>query len=187
MLSAYDPAWHRRCAASTGGMRYDVGFLGHHRPDRALLLARVATRYGRRLGVFGDGWRRRAATTSGLRAASLHGPAYGERFSAVVARTRANLVLLNSGNRDTHTCRTFEVPAAGGLFVGERTDEHARLLDDGSEALLFSGDDELFALLDGVTGDPARAARIAEAGWRRIRADRHRYRDRAAQILAGIS
>lgn len=186
VLSAYDPAWHRPRARAGSARGFDVGFVGHFRPDRAPLLALLAGRHGRRLGIFGDGWRRRALTADGVRRAAVHGPAYAECFSAAVARTRANLVLLNSANRDTHTCRTFEVPAAGGLVVGERTDEHRALFDEGTEALLFSGTDELLAVLDAVARDPGRAARIAGAGHRRVLAGHHRYRDRAAEILAEV-
>jgi hypothetical protein len=186
VLSAYDPAWHHRCAYNSSHEPYDVGFVGHFRPDRAPLLELLAAQYGRQLGIFGKGWRRRALSSGGLMRASLHGPVYAECFSDAVARTWANLVLLNSANRDTHTCRTFEVPAAGGLFVGERTEEHSRLLDDQTEALFFSSPDELMAVLEDVMNDRARAGKIAEAGWLRIRSSNHRYRDRAAEILAAI-
>jgi spore maturation protein CgeB len=104
-----------------------------------------------------------------------------------VASVTANLVLLNSDNRDTHTCRTFEVPAAGGLFVGERTDEHAALLDDGVECLLFSDADELHEHLRWCDERPDLACKVAELGHRRIVRGGHRYVDRAGQIIAMLT
>ena len=187
VLSAYDPAWHRRCAASTAACgttsasSATTGRTGRRcRPGRDKVRAqagRVRRRLAPARGHDGRACARRRCTARRTGSTS-------PRSWPVPGRTSC--------------CRTPEpghphlphVRGTGGgraCSGGQRTDEHARLLDDGSEALLFSGDDELFALLDGVTGDPARAARIAEAGWRRICADCHRYRDRAAQFLAGIS
>ncbi|MEU8901482.1 glycosyltransferase [Nocardia sp. NPDC048505] len=182
--SAYDPAWHHR-TARRGTREYLAGFIGVCRPDRRDDLVELARRYGEHMLVRGPGWRRvPELRTTG---ATVGGPVYGQRYSTVVASVTANLVLLNSDNRDTHTCRTFEVPAAGGLFVGERTDEHAELLRDTVECLLFSDQDELYHLLEWCATHPEKAAAIAEAGHRRITADGHRYLDRAREILAAAS
>lgn len=182
--SAYDPAWHHP-AARRGTRRFLVGFIGVCRPDRRADLVRLARMYGSRMLVRGPGWRR----VPELRAtgAEIGGAVYGERYSEVIASVTANLVLLNSDNRDTHTCRTFEVPAAGGLFVGERTDEHAELLQDTSECFLFASADELSAILDWCAAHPDKAAAVAEAGYQRILAGNHRYVDRAREIIHAIS
>ncbi|MBF6176278.1 CgeB family protein [Nocardia blacklockiae] len=183
VASAYDPAWHRPCARR-GPEHYLAGFIGARRPDRTALLTELAREYGDALAIYGPGWRRvRPLWRTG---AAVRGPVYGEHFSTAVAAMTANLVLLNSANRDTHTCRSFEIPAAGGLFVGERTDEHARLLTEESECFLFSSPAELRAILDRCARHPDQAAKVAEAGFRRITAGRNRYVDRAREIIAAI-
>jgi hypothetical protein len=148
-------------------------------------MVRLARAYGDRMLLRGPGWRR----VPQLRAtrAAVAGPVYGECFSVAVASVTANLVLLNSDNRDTHTCRTFEVPAAGGLFVGERTDEHAALLDDGTECLLFSDPGELHEHLRWCDDRPELARKVAESGHRRIVRGGHRYVDRAREIIATLT
>ncbi|WP_280276464.1 CgeB family protein [Nocardia wallacei] len=183
VASAYDPAWHRPCARR-GPDRFLAGFIGARRPDRTGLLSALARDYGAALAIYGPGWRR----VPGLwrSGATVRGPVYGEHFSAAVAAVTANLVLLNSANRDTHTCRSFEIPAAGGLFVGERTDEHARLLTEESECFLFSSPAELRAILERCARHPGQAAKVAEAGHRRITAGHNRYADRAAEIIEAI-
>ncbi|KZM73160.1 glycosyltransferase [Nocardia terpenica] len=180
--SAYDPAWHRPCARRGG--RYLAGFIGACRPDRRDLVVDLARAHGADLAVYGPGWRRvpRLRRTG----AAVRGPVYGERFSVAVAGVTANLVLLNSANRDTHTCRSFEIPAAGGLFVGERTDEHAELLTEDSECFLFSSAAELRDILDRCARHPERAAEVAAAGHRRITGGGHRYVDRAREILDAV-
>ncbi|MGQ4617272.1 glycosyltransferase family protein [Nocardia sp. R7R-8] len=181
--SAYDPAWHHPAAKRTT-RQYLVGFIGACRPDRRDGMVSLARTYGAQLLVCGPGWRRvrQLRTTR----AEVSGAVYGEDFSITVASVTANLVLLNSDNRDTHTCRTFEVPAAGGLFVGERTDEHAELLDHGAEAFLFSSRDELDEILERCALYPDQAVKIAEAGHRRIVEGRHTYTDRAREILHAL-
>ncbi|MFE9578155.1 glycosyltransferase [Nocardia sp. NPDC006044] len=182
--SAYDPAWHHP-AARRGTRQFLVGFIGVCRPDRRADLVALARTHGSRMLVRGPGWRRVPELRS--TGAEIGGAVYGERYSEVVASVTANLVLLNSDNRDTHTCRTFEVPAAGGLFVGERTDEHAELLQDTGECFLFSTADELSAILDWCAAHPDKAAAVAEAGYQRILAGDHRYVDRAREIIHAIS
>lgn len=183
VLSAYDPAWHH-LSARLGRNGYLIGFIGNCRPDRRAITVDLARRYGARMLVRGPGWRR----VPELRRthATVGGPAYGEHLSVAIASVTANLVLLNSDNRDTHTCRTFEVPAAGGLFVGERTDEHAELLTEGRESLLFSDESELHEIVGWCARHPDRARVIAEAGHRRIVEGAHSYADRAREIIATL-
>jgi spore maturation protein CgeB len=180
VLSAYDPAWHRPCA-KRGVRQYLVGFIGAERPDRAELVTRLAKEHGGQLLVRGPGWRRKPALQS--TGATVGGPVYADHFAAAVASVTANLVLLNSDNRDTHTCRTFEIPATGGLFVGERTDEHAELLAEGTECLLFSDEEELREILRRCAQHPEQAVQLAAAGHRRVTREPHRYVDRAREIV----
>lgn len=181
--SAYDPAWHHPCARR-GTRRFLVGFIGVQRPDRRDLIVDLARRYGPAMAVYGPGWRR-VPPLRGSRAV-VRGPVYGQRFSAAVAGVTANLVLLNSSNRDTHTCRSFEIPAAGGLFVGERTGEHAELLHEDRECFLYSDDAELHDILARCAREPERAAAVAEAGYRRIVSGAHSYADRAREIVDAL-
>ncbi|WP_411374118.1 glycosyltransferase [Arthrobacter sp. MPF02] len=183
VMSAYDPALHHP-VAQLADEQYNVGFLGNLRRDRIELIRMLAARYGSRFVVGGPGWR----TDRVLRRsqASVQPGAYGEDFSYFVSAVRANLVLLNSDNRDAHTCRSFEVPAAGGLFVGERTDEHQLILDDDKEAFMFSSNDELMDVLEQIQSNPREAAQRAVRGFLRIRSSHHTYEDRARQIVNGL-
>ncbi|AYF73748.1 glycosyltransferase family 1 protein [Nocardia yunnanensis] len=182
--SAYDPALHYVSARRTV-RRHLVGFIGAVRPDRQDLLISLAREHRGDMLLRGPGWRRvRALWQTG---ADVGGAVYGGDFSAAVAAVTANLVLLNSDNRDTHTCRTFEVPAAGGLFVGPRTGEHAELLADESECFLFDSPAELREILRRCTKYPEQVAKVAEAGHRRIVTGHHRYVDRAREIVDALA
>ncbi|WP_019202816.1 glycosyltransferase [Tsukamurella sp. 1534] len=181
---AYDPAWHRPVAPRSA-RRYAAGFVGNARPDRADLLTGLAREMGGRFYLAGNGWRRRPALRGS--GATVRGPQYGTDLSAAIGAIGANLVLLNSDNRDTHTCRSYEVPAAGGLFVGPRTADHEALLADGREALLFDGPAELREIVARVEADPDAAARIAARGHAAITGGRNTYEDRAKEIVDALS
>ncbi|MCA0157421.1 glycosyltransferase [Tsukamurella sp. M9C] len=181
--SAYDPDWHRPVAPRSS-RRYAAGFVGNARPDRAALVTGLAARLGPEFYLAGPGWRRRPAVVRSR--ATVRGPQYGTALSAAIGAIDANLVLLNSDNRDTHTCRTFEVPAAGGLFVGPRTAEHAELLADGREALLYDDPAEIDGIVARVRAEPAAAARIAAAGHAAITGGANTYTDRAREIVDAL-
>lgn len=179
--SAYDPAWHHPRPLTRPYEEYAAGFIGNARPDRADLLLRLSHRLGRSLLVAGERWIRMRPSL--VRHASLRGPRYGESFSSAVRSVLCNVVLLNSANRDSHTCRSFEVPAAGGLVLAERTDDHRDLFDEGREALFFSSEEELVELIERVRREPRSFREMRRRGHERIVAGHHSYRDRAAQIL----
>jgi hypothetical protein len=132
--SAYDDAWHRPWPQRFA-RQFQVGLIGAWRADRNELLRDLVDVYRRSFRLGGPGWSGRVWSK-----ATLTGPVYGEDFLIAIADTSCNLVLLNSDNRDQQTCRSFEVPASDGLFVGERTPEHEELLEDGKECLLFCAD-----------------------------------------------
>lgn len=178
--SAYDPAWHHP-AARTRSERFAAGFIGNMRPDRRPLIQNLATTLGGDMYVAGPGWP--SAAGGRHHGAKFTRGVYGSEFSSAIANCMCNLVLLNSANRDTHTCRSFEVPAAGGLFVGQRTDEHRELIEDGSSGFLFDGIDELYEIITRARADPNRTDRIAERGYHHVTSGRNTYADRAAQIL----
>jgi Glycosyl transferases group 1 len=182
MFCAYDAVWHR-CAvdAMPREPAYDVAFIGTRRDDRVELIARLARQFGKRMLIAGSGWaadrilRRRSVVTQ---------PLYGLDFSRAVWSARVHLGLLNSANRDLHSCRTLEVPAAGGLLLAERTSEHEALFEDGESAVLFGSPDELEGRLSVLLEHPARAQSIASNGHGTIVRGRNSYDDRARELLA---
>lgn len=181
--SAYDPTIHHGPAADVG-RRYLVGFIGAMRPDRVDLPRTLAGTVPHRGLVRGPRWRRRYPT--GSRGVTIGGTVPGTEYAAVSAQVFASPILLNSDNRDLHTCRSLEAPACGNLALAPRTDEHQLLLDDGTECLMHGSDEELTENMRRVAGDGRRLAGVASAGRRRILAGNHTYADRAREIIAAL-
>lgn len=180
--SAYDPAWHHR-TAGLSNTRYRLGFIGRNRPDRAPVLRNLGRQYGSSMIVGGGSELGRGMkSTSVTRCGSI----YGEALSELIGRIDTNLVFLNSDNRDLHTCRSFEVPAAGGLVLGQRTPEHAMIFAEDHEALFFDSDEELYDKLDWIDHNGQAARRIAEAGHRAVVSGLNSYANRAEEILSRV-
>lgn len=180
LQSAYDPAIHYGSPA-TPSRPYLFGFLGAARADR-LDLPRIlgATRDHRAI-VSGPRWRRYYPL--GWPNVEIRPPVDGSNFSRVAGQIFAGPVLLNSANRDLHTCRSFEVPACGLVTVAERTAEHQELYDEGSECLMFSSKSELSENLARIAADPSKYQAMAGRAQRRVTAGKNTYRDRADSIV----
>lgn len=177
---AYDLDWHVPVRAER---RYFLGFIGTRRPDRLDLVKRLSRRYGREFLVCGSGWR---WAQDVRRHASVLGPQYGFQLAETVGVAPLQLGLLNSANRDLHTCRSYEIPGAGGCLLSERTDEHLEMLEEEKEALYFSTSEELQNQLERLRQNPRLVRSVAAKGSRRIRSTHNTYDDRWKQIYAAI-
>lgn len=183
--SAYDPAWHHPDPLVAPYQQYAAGFIGNARPDRRDLVLRLSRRLGKSFLLAGERWVRTAPSL--VPHASVRGPAYGEAFSSAIRSVICNLVLLNSANRDSHTCRSFEVPAAGGLVLAPRTDDHLELLQEGREALFFSTEEELLEAIDRVRHRPEAFEDMRRRAYESIVRGRHTYKDRAEEIMGFLA
>jgi len=178
---AYDERWQFRTAPlNFNNSKYQIGFIGHMRPDRSQLIFNLANKYGKNLAVSGLKWNRIRKLKL---LASLHPPSYGESFSRFVAMAPVQLGLLNSDNRDQHTARSFEIPASGGLILAEDTAEHREIFDSEKNALFFKSEADLYDKISWVAANPEKAQKIAENGFLHITRNQNTWNDRASEIL----
>lgn len=181
---AYDERWQFRAAPlNFNDSKYQIGFIGHMRPDRSELILNLANKYGKKLAVSGLKWNR----IRNLKfLASLYPPSYGESFSSFVAMAPVQLGLLNSDNRDQHTARSFEIPAAGGLILAEDTTEHREIFASEENAIFFKNEYDLYERLSWIEAHPEKAQKIAENGFLHITQNQNTWSDRASEILNKI-
>ena len=178
---AYDKTWHRReLALDFENPNYEVGFIGHMRPDRINLIISIASFYGKSFAISGLRWNR---VPNLVKMAVLLPPSYGENFSKFIAAAPIQLGLLNSENRDQHTARTFEVPAAGGLLLAEDTLEHREIFESERNALFFNSPEDLLLKISWVRRNPIIAKQIAENGYLHITTNANSWDDRAIEML----
>lgn len=151
----------------------ELVFIGTYETERARLLERLADRG---LRIWGTGWERLRAG-SPLRRCWTGRPAYGPEMAKIVAASKVALGFLRKANRDLHTMRTFEIPALRGFQLSERSDEILSFFREGETIACFDGERELARQVDHYLAADAERERIADAGFRHVRAGRFSYCD----------
>lgn len=183
--NSYDEATHQRPKLSEEDkreFRADVSFVGTYEQARAESMVALA-RAGIRVRVWGNHWPA-SGRLPGIDVQRR--PVYGAELAKVYAASAINLAFLRKVNRDLQTCRTVEIPACSGFMLHERTDEARVILAEDTQASYFEGDDELISQCRRWLADPEGRRRVAEAGWRRIRAGGFTHRDRLREIFRAV-
>ncbi len=184
IAGAYDPSYHR-VTLPFEKRQFTIGFLGAARNDRRRLPVAMGEHFPGEGVVYGPRWRR--YYPRGVRGTVLRPNASYDAFTTAANSFQIGLVLLNSENRDTHTMRSYETPACGQLFLGQRTVEHQAMLEEGKEALFFDSPDELWHHARRAAQDARTMRRIAFAGNKRLLRGKNTYRDRAIEIVERVN
>jgi spore maturation protein CgeB len=183
----YDVATHRHVALEEEERRHfgaPVGFIGMAEKERAASIARLV-REGFDVKVWGNRWP--SYLTDAVTRKVVAGPAqFGETYAKIISSFDINLAFLRRQNRDEHTSRSVELPAAGAFMLAERTDEHLQLFEEGREAEFFGSDDELVDKVRYYGERPDERARIAEAGRRRGLRDGYDNRSVMTEMLSRL-
>jgi spore maturation protein CgeB len=143
-----------------------VGFVGNFEVQRATSISRLAEA-GVDVRVWGNGWHQLRTKKARLEGAPVFNSSRGLFYSKTISVTDINLGFLRHRNRDTHTSRTFEIPACGGFMLAERSDEHESLFVPDVEAAFFSSDEELIEKAIFYLKNFHIRTKIARAGFER--------------------
>lgn len=187
---AYDPDAHRPIAldqADKDWLSADVSFIGSYeraRADDMLFLARN----GIRIRVWGNGWDQNTETDPNLvvEHRALVNSEEAPLYSKGICASRINLAFLRKANRDLHTDRSIEIPACGGFMLAEYSEEHARLFDEGKEAVFFRSREELLRHVRYYCEHDEERQKIAVAGRRRCLESGYSHQDRVAFMLGSL-
>ena len=193
-LTSDDPRW--TCA---------VGFLGGWEPRREHLLRMLAAA-GIDLKIRGGYWeflrdgkwtlRRQKILTqlAGSDGFRIHsdellgralqgGEVYADDYARALSGAKIGLGLLRRVCPDQHTTRTFEIPACGSMLLGDRTNEHRDLFEEGTEAEFFSSTEELIDKARFYCHDELARLRVARAGLQRCVKSKYAYVHRLKTVL----
>ncbi len=164
---SYDEVYHGM-ARTLDFPAPEVGFIGTNIPadDRDEFLFHLL-KSGIPLSLFGANWHR-SKHWGQLRpywhGSSLENNAYADQLSNVAMC----LGLLSHQNRDLHTQRTLEVPAAGGVLLAERSSEHQLLFEESVEALYWETVTDCSQLAQHMLGCFLELSAIRKAGHQRL-------------------
>jgi spore maturation protein CgeB len=184
-----------RYAYDRGGadLAYDASFVGQPHGNRREVIAAVQEA-GIDVRCFGNGWDGGRLTheqmvqtfsTSrinlNLANSSTPNPTLRMRLGAYARGRRPDTAERPSQIKG----RTFEVPGSGGFLLTDRVAHLERYFDIGREIAVFATTHELVEQCRHWLAHPQERAAIADAGYRRVRAE-HTYDHRFAEIFAAI-
>jgi spore maturation protein CgeB len=134
------------------------------------------------ISVFGPGWTVEA--TSGH---NVHpGRVAHRRVAGLYASHLASLNIRNEFNvLNGLNQRNFDPYSSATPVVTDDQGDLVRCFEPGKEVLVYRNADELNGLYNRLLGDPAQAARIGEAGRRRVMAE-HTFAHRLATLKAAL-
>ena len=176
-----------------GDLAYDVTFVGQPHGNRRAVVGALRDA-GIDVRCFGNGWEggrvsheemvrifSASAINLNLAASSTPNPTLRMRLGAYARGRRPDTAPRPSQIKG----RTFEVPGSGGFLLTDRVKHLERYFDIGREIAVFASPDELVEQARHWLAHPAERAAMAEAGYRRVRAE-HTYDHRFAEIFAAI-
>jgi len=110
-------------------------------------------------------------------------PLWGMKYVQKITESMATLCYFSKQNNDELTSRVFEIPAAGGLLVAERTNRLREIFVDGEEVLLFSNTKELIDKCLFLQKNPDKVLQIKKNGRNKLVAGKHSIIDRCQMAL----
>ena len=164
---------------------YDAIFIGHFEKDNRLNYLLKLNNNGFKIGIWGSYWDNQIKNTKLSHLSPIKGK-FGKEYNYLYVNCLAGLCFFSKINRDQWTRRPFEIVSVGGLLVCERTDEAMSYFEDKKEAYFFSDFNELQNIIILLKSNPEIREKVREAGYRRLKRDRHTFRKRAQFIHSKV-
>lgn len=157
----------------------DIAFVGSWSKRRENILKSLQSR---EVNIWGWGWGKKSER-SFLRTAKWRPHVDMISMMDVFGTSKINVNILTLENRDTTNFRNFEIPAAGGFQLSERSDEILNTFDEDKEIVCFESADELVSKCDYYLKNDGERKKIALNGYSRLFGGNYSIVDRAKQIL----
>lgn len=100
--------------------------------------------------------------------------------------SKININILTIENRDVNNLRNFEIPAAGGFQLSERSDSILNLFKEDNEIVCFSSKEELLSKYKFYLKNENLREKIAAAGQKKVFNTKNSLIDRLLQIINKI-
>ncbi|MEO1406161.1 MAG: glycosyltransferase, partial [Pseudomonadota bacterium] len=186
---AFDPEVHRPTQLSdrdSEDYSCDIGFAGNPSAKKHKTVAAVVEALpDAKIKIWGG---KRWGSSSGTAAPKFQGSTVlGVEYAKAIAASKINLGLLYEGDPDgapdVITARTFEIPAAGGFMLHERTDEAMDYFEDGTECVFFNDVNDLVDKIRYYLTNETERLKIAAAGRERCLRSGYSVDDRVRSVL----
>jgi spore maturation protein CgeB len=185
----FDPEVHRPIPLSDHMRRHygcDVSFVGCWSPKKEEMLSGVAHGCPNcKIRIWGEGWTRSKPI---VRQYWQRRSAYGDELAVIYSASKINLGLLSEAGGGTKagdavTARTWQIPAAGGFMLHEKTAELLRHFGAGREVAVFAGAADLAGKVRYYLENDDQRLAIQASGYRACLEARCTYDVAAAEML----
>jgi hypothetical protein len=185
--NAFDPTIHKPIELSEKEYQEysaDVGFIGQFEKERFNTILFLA-KNNIKVTIHGIDWEKYKNVHPNL----IIKPGWisGEKYTKCICATKINLCFLRKVNRDLQTTRSIEIPACRGFMLGERTDEHLKLFQEGSEAEFFSNEKELLNKIEFYLNNKEKRLDVASNGYERCIKGNYSNQNRLNLVLMKIN
>ncbi len=124
--------------------KYDISFIGNGDEERHRLIldldeSLLKNGLAFKIHVFGSNWPIKGKNIV------IHGQRNGEDLLKTIAASKINLNLLRKQNKNSINMRTFEIPAAGGFMIHEKSEEAQMYFKPDEDVVYF---DSIQVLVD---------------------------------------
>jgi len=159
----------------------EVSFVGTPYDDRADVLTRLSQEFGVAISGNRRSWQRGLSEDAFARL-YREGELYLQQYREAIWRSKINLSFITHSNQDEFVHKSFEIAGCGGFLLAERSQGHMDRFREDTEAVFFTGYDELVAKIRRYLPDETARARIAAAGHTRAQRDGY-HNDRQVSLI----
>ncbi|MGO2233620.1 MAG: CgeB family protein [Marinomonas sp.] len=130
--------------------------------------------------IFGWGWNRKDDKVDKSR---INPSISIKKMMDIYSFSKINLNLLTIENKDTTNLRNFEIPAAYGFQLAERSDALKNIFEEDKEIVLFSSPEEMADKYQYYLNNDVAREKISLAGFSRLKNSQHSLADRLNTIF----
>lgn len=145
--------------------KYKISFVGAWSSYREEMLFPLLSHGA---SVFGWGWTKKTSRRAKKYLSQFHPAVPILSVHDIFYQSAINVNLLTLENRDMSNLRNFEIPAALGFQLAERSDEILEFFDENSEIICFSDKEELESKCEFYLRNDSARRQIARAGHERL-------------------
>ncbi|MFA6365069.1 MAG: glycosyltransferase [Candidatus Paceibacterota bacterium] len=161
----------------------DVVFVGHYENDGRDDYIKELINSGIRFKLYGPNWENSPNFQYYKEKLGEIRPLLLNEYNLALNSAKIALVFLSHLNNDTYTRRCFEIPAMKVFMLSVYTDDLNHFFEEGKEAAYFRNKEDMMSKIRYYLSHNEERARIARAGYERLKRDGHETKDRARQII----
>ncbi|MBK9551253.1 MAG: glycosyltransferase family 1 protein [Saprospiraceae bacterium] len=161
--------------------KYDVLFIGHYEPHRKEIIDYLINN-GIRVKVFGY-WKDGLPIGYNLEDVKT---LYGKPYFEAINSSKISLCFYSKLNRDEYSTRSFEVPAAFGTILSQRTPTMLNLYRENEEAYYFETKEECLDKVKLILSNEGLRRKVCLAGNKKVYDLQGDVKDRVSDWLSVI-